>query len=154
MIKRVYEESSNGKNGIVLIGHSLGAATSLSLAALDGGILPILGVSALGIIPTEHHPPSLVALMEANPEHQRFVVEASLETIETFMGPVDTIDLDAISSPAMLPIFESGNGSSDHCSVWRLTVVGLKSEMLEWFSPDCYDRFVNVIAPGIHVRDT
>jgi hypothetical protein len=66
LIIKSYEEHSNGKNGIVLVGHSLCAVTSLSIAAFEGEKLPLLGVSALGIIPTKHRPAGLVDILKAD----------------------------------------------------------------------------------------
>lgn len=108
LIKKTYEEHSNGQHGIVLIGHSLGAAISLTIAAFEGEKLPLLGVSALGIIPTESHPPGLVDMLKANPDNPRFVVEASPEAIEAFMGPPAVIDSSILVHPSMPQIFESG----------------------------------------------
>lgn len=108
LIKKTYQEYSNGQNGIILIGHSLGAAISLSLAAFHADELPLLGVSALGIIPTKDHPAGLIQMLKANPENPRFVVEATPESTEAFMGPPEVIDQAVISDPSMLTIFEPG----------------------------------------------
>jgi pimeloyl-ACP methyl ester carboxylesterase len=112
LIKKAYEEHSNGKNGIVLVGHSLGAATSLSIAAFEGQKLPLLGVSALGIIPTKDHPAGLVDMLKADPENPRFTVEASPEAIEAFMGPPSVIDQSTLVHPSMPQIFEPGKQES------------------------------------------
>ncbi|TVY55156.1 putative 2-oxoglutarate-dependent dioxygenase DIN11, partial [Lachnellula suecica] len=135
LIKKAYDENSGGQNGIILVGHSLGAAISLSLAAFEGDKLPLLGVSSLGIMPTKDHPPSLIEMLKANPENPRFIVEPSIESIETFMGPLELIDESLLIHPSMPNIFEPG----------------LKSEMLEWFDPIWYNRFVNEVAPKIRV---
>lgn len=110
LIKKTYEERSSGKNGIVLVGHSLGAATSLSIAAFEGEKLPLLGVSALGIIPTKEHPAGLVDMFKADPENSRFVIEASPEAVEAFMGPPSVIDESILVHPSMPKIFEPGRG--------------------------------------------
>jgi pimeloyl-ACP methyl ester carboxylesterase len=108
LIKKAYEQQSNGKQGIVLVGHSLGAAISLSIAAFEGESLPLLGVSAFGIIPTKDHPAGLVDMLKADPDNPRFVVEASPEAIETFMGPPSVIDPSILAHPSMPLIFEPG----------------------------------------------
>jgi pimeloyl-ACP methyl ester carboxylesterase len=108
LIKKTYEEHSNGQHGIFLIGHSLGAATSLAIAAFEGHTLPLLGVSALGIIPTDNHPPGLVDMLKANPDNPRFVVEASPEAIEAFMGPPAVLDPSMLVHPSLPQIFEPG----------------------------------------------
>jgi pimeloyl-ACP methyl ester carboxylesterase len=111
LIKKIYDEESSDQNGIILIGHSLGAAISLSLAAFEGDKLPLLGVSALGIIPTENHPAALVETLKADPDNPRFVVEPSVEAIETFMGPLELIDEDILVHPSIPEIFEPGRQS-------------------------------------------
>ncbi|TVY39193.1 putative 2-oxoglutarate-dependent dioxygenase [Lachnellula occidentalis] len=137
LITKAYDDHANGQNGIVLIGHSLGAVISLSLAAFEGQKLPILGISALGIIPTKDHPAVVVKALEADPENPRLVFEPSPDSVETFMGPLSVLDMDVLTHPSMLSIFEP--------------FVGVKSEMVEWFDPTWYDRFVNDIAPRIRV---
>jgi pimeloyl-ACP methyl ester carboxylesterase len=152
LIKKAYEVHSNGKQGIVLIGHSLGAVTALSIAAFKDEKLPLLGVSALGIIPTKDHPAELVDMLKADPGNPRFVVEASPEAIETFMGPPSVIDPEMLIHPSMPQIFEPGK--RDETLFWFrvLTFLGLKSELLEWWDSAWYDRFVNEVAPGVRVR--
>lgn len=113
LILKAYNENTGGQNGVVLIGHSLGAAISLSIAAFEGEKLPLLGVSALGIIPTKEHPAGLVEMLKKDPENPRFVVEASPEAIESFMGPPGLVELSTLTHPSMLTIFESGR--SDSC---------------------------------------
>jgi len=135
LIKKTYEEHSSGKNGIVLVGHSLGAAISLSIAALEGEMLPLLGVSALGVIPTKEPPPILVNMLKADSENPRFVVEPSPEAVETFMGPPSVVDESILAHPSMPKIFEPG----------------LKTELFEWWDVAWYDRFVNEVAPGVRV---
>lgn len=107
-IKKVYILNSSEKNGIILIGHSLGAATTLALAAYHGDDLPIIGVSALGILPTKDHPAGLIEVLKADPENPRFVVESTPESVEAFMGPPTVIDQAVVTSPDMLTIFEPG----------------------------------------------
>jgi hypothetical protein len=152
LIKKTYEEHSNGQHGIVLIGHSLGAAISLSIAAFEGDKLPLLGVSALGIIPTKDHPAGLVDMLKADPENPRFVVEASPEAIEAFMGPSSVIDPSILVHPSMPQIFEPGRLNNTSCGFKVLKYVGLKSELLEWWDSAWYNRFVNEVAPGVQVR--
>jgi len=113
LIKKTYDEHSSGKNGIILIGHSLGAAILLSLAAFEGDKLPLLGVSALGIIPTENHPPFMVEMLKVDPQNPRIMIEPSAEAIETFMGPLELIDGSVLMHPSLPEIFEPGKLSID-----------------------------------------
>lgn len=112
LIKKTYHEHS-GTSGIILIGHSLGAAIALSLAAYENGNLPLLGVSALGLIPTNRHPASLVKLLEENPTSPHFVVEPSPEAIQMFMGPPEVIEESVLLHPSMPSIFEPGEQDED-----------------------------------------
>lgn len=152
LIKKSYEEHSNGKNGIVLVGHSLGAVTSLSIAAFEGEKLPLLGVSALGIIPTKDHPTGLAEMLKADPENPRFIVEASPEAIEAFMGPPSVIDPSILVHPTMPLIFEPGQQEIFPSCFKVLILLGLKSELLEWWDSAWYNRFVHEVAPGVRVR--
>lgn len=122
-------------NGIVLIGHSLGAFTALNIAAQAGEKLDIRGVSALGIIPARHHDPALVELVTSNTQ-ERLEIDPSPENIELFMGPTKCLNLTVVQDAAvMVRIFEPG----------------LRSELLEWIDEASYERFVDVLAPGIRV---
>ena len=108
LIRKTYDDHTSGQNGIILVGHSLGAAISLSLAAFEGQKLPIIGVSALGIIPIKDHPAVVIKAIEADPGNPRLVFEPSPDSIETFMGPLDYLDMSILTHPAMLTIFEPG----------------------------------------------
>jgi pimeloyl-ACP methyl ester carboxylesterase len=109
LIRKAYDEHPNGQNGIILVGHSLGAAISLSLAAFEGDKLPLLGVSSFGIIPTKNHPAYIVeAMLKANLENPRLIVEPSLEAVETFMGPFSVLDESMLMSPSLPEVFEPG----------------------------------------------
>lgn len=118
LISKAYDEQTSGHNGIILIGHSLGAAICLSLAAFEGDKLPIIGVSALGIIPTENHPVRLVNMLKADPKNPRLVVESSIEAMETFMGPLNLVDVNILFNPSMSKIFEPGKHFEVH-NLWR-----------------------------------
>ena len=108
LIRKTYGEHSNGRNGIILVGHSLGAAISLSLAAFEGDKLPLLGVSSLGIIPTSNHPAGIITMVKKNPESPRLKMESSPEAVETFMGPLSLLDMSILIHPSMPNIFEPG----------------------------------------------
>lgn len=92
----------------MLVGHSLGALTSLCIAAFGGNGLPLLGISALGIIPTKENPDILVEMLKSEEGGERFVVEPSPETIETFMGPDEVINFEAMMQEGIESIFEPG----------------------------------------------
>lgn len=109
LIRKAYEENSGGKGGVIIIGHSLGAATSLIIAALEGDNLPLLGVSALGIIPNKVRPTAIVNALNAHPESDRVPLQdPSPDTLRRFMGFPDFIDESVITDPSVPGIFEPG----------------------------------------------
>jgi pimeloyl-ACP methyl ester carboxylesterase len=111
LINMVYKENSNGKQGIVLIGHSLGAAIALGIAALESKRLPFLGVSTLGIIPTAYPSALLQAQLNQDPNNSRVVIEPTPEVIETYLGPPSTFEQSILEHPSIPTIFEPGGYS-------------------------------------------
>jgi len=75
---------------------------------LEGEKLPLLGVSALGIIPTKNNPPALVESLKKDIENPRFVVEESPEMVERFLGPPSVLDYSIFIHPSIPTIFEPG----------------------------------------------
>jgi pimeloyl-ACP methyl ester carboxylesterase len=112
LINMVYKENSNGKHGIVLIGHSLGAAIALGIAALESKRLPFLGVSALGVIPTMVPSALLQAQLNQDPSSPHVVIEPTLEAIETYLGPPSAFEQSILEHPSISSIFEPGGYSS------------------------------------------
>jgi pimeloyl-ACP methyl ester carboxylesterase len=110
LISMVYKENLNGKHGIVLIGHSLGAAIALGIAALESKRLPILGVSALGVIPTTYTSAILQAQLIRDPNSRCVVIDPTLQ-IETYFGPPSTFEQSILDHPSMGSIFEPGGYS-------------------------------------------
>lgn len=109
LIDKVYKEQHGGNGGIVLIGHSLGAATSLTLAALEGDKLPLLGVSALGIVPDETPPIAIVQALQAEPDKERVpLTDPTPDTLRRFMGFPDFLDEAVLTHPSIPGIFEPG----------------------------------------------
>ncbi|KAL7422617.1 hypothetical protein Q5752_003265 [Cryptotrichosporon argae] len=132
----VYTSHHGGSGGVILIGHSLGAATSLIIAAEQGNSLPLLGVSALGIIPTRARPDiSLFEGIFADDAVQKIPLpEVPTATdLKLFMGAPDFFDLADL--PRLEGIFEGG----------------LKNELKEWIQPDAYEWFTKDIAPAVNV---
>jgi pimeloyl-ACP methyl ester carboxylesterase len=109
LINKVYEGHSGGKGGVILIGHSLGAATALILAALEGDKLPLLGISALGIIPSREKPTALLEALDKDPENPRMLIEdPDPATLRKFMGIPEFLDPQILTNPAIPEIFEPG----------------------------------------------
>jgi pimeloyl-ACP methyl ester carboxylesterase len=111
LISMVYKENSNGKHGIVLIGHSLGAAIALGIAALESKRLPFLGVSTLGIIPTLFPSALLQAQLNQDPSSSHVVIEPTPEVIETYLGPPSVFEQSILEHPSIPNIFEPGGYS-------------------------------------------
>lgn len=156
-IEKVYNEKSSAKksnSGIVLYGHSLGGAYSLSITAEAQDRLPLLGVSALGCAPV---PDSKILLADPDPDpsNPRFVVETNPENIRRFMGEVEWLNIDALEPELVAQVFEPGALSTRSCrSFQELTErlqIGMKSELREFSTPEFYDYLVNKVYPAIKV---
>lgn len=116
-IEKVYNEKSSakkGNGGIVLFGHSLGGAFSLSITAEAQDRLPLLGVSALGCAPV---PNSSLLLSDPDPEpsNPRFIVETNPENIRKFMGEVEWLNVEALDPELVVQVFEPGAISNPSC---------------------------------------
>ena len=119
-IEKVYNEKSSakkGNGGIVLFGHSLGGAFSLSITAEAQDRLPLLGVSALGCAPVLN---SRLLLSDPDPEpsNPRFIVETNPENIRKFMGEVEWLNVEALDPELVVQVFEPGAISNPSC--WPL----------------------------------
>ena len=71
-IEQVYNEKSSakkGNGGIVLFGHSLGGAFSLSITAEAQNRLPLLGVSVLGCAPVPNAQIYFLIRTQTHPIH-------------------------------------------------------------------------------------
>lgn len=112
LIQSVYEEHSGGKGGIVLIGHSLGAATALIIAAQEADKLPILGVSAFGIIPTREPPAGIQNALQYCPSGDRITLApVPPNGLRRFMGILDFLDYRVLDK-SFSKIFEPGEHSA------------------------------------------
>jgi pimeloyl-ACP methyl ester carboxylesterase len=111
LINMVYKENSNAKHGIVLIGHSLGAAIALSIAALESKRLPFLGISVLGVIPTIFPSALLQGQLKRDPNSRHVVIDPTPEAIETYLGPPSAFEQSILDHPSMGSIFEPGGYS-------------------------------------------
>ncbi|KAL1969768.1 hypothetical protein VTN77DRAFT_7277 [Rasamsonia byssochlamydoides] len=134
LIDHVYREKAGGQGGIVLIGHSLGAALSLVIAAEAGDRLPVLGVSSLGCLPSTE-PLHLIPDPDSEPSNPRFVIAQTAENIARFLGDVDSVNVDALTSAVTAAVYEPG----------------LKSEIREYESKVYYEYLVNKIFPSVKV---
>jgi pimeloyl-ACP methyl ester carboxylesterase len=107
LIAEVYKEHCDGQGGIILIGHSLGGAICLAIAAEAGEQLPLLGVSVLGIVPVEG---STLPFPEPDPEPEnpRIVFKESREMVRRLLGPEEFIKRNVFNPDVLQLIFEPG----------------------------------------------
>ncbi|PCG92162.1 Oxoglutarate/iron-dependent dioxygenase [Penicillium occitanis (nom. inval.)] len=136
-IEKVYNEKSSakkGNGGIVLFGHSLGGAFSLSITAEAQDRLPLLGVSALGCAPVQNSR-LLLADPDPEPSNPRFIVETNPENIRKFMGEVEWLNVEALDPELVVQVFEPG----------------IKAELREFSSNEFYDYLVNKVYPAIKI---
>lgn len=104
-IEQVHKEK--GHSRIILVGHSIGGALALSIAYEAKGQLPILGVGAMGCLPSLT-PLGLLSETDPEPENPRFIVENNPENVKRFMGRVEWLNLDALSEDVVAAVFEPG----------------------------------------------
>lgn len=107
LIDLVYREKTGGQQGIVLIGHSLGGALSLVIAAEAGARLPVLGVSTLGTLPSTERL-NLIPEPDPDPANPRFVFSQSAENLTRFLGNLESVNVDALSGELAAAVFEPG----------------------------------------------
>jgi pimeloyl-ACP methyl ester carboxylesterase len=107
LIAEVYKEHCDGQGGIILIGHSLGGAICLAIAAEAGEQLPLLGVSVLGIVPVEG---STLPFPDPDPEPEnpRIVFKESREMMRRLLGPEEFIKQNVFNPDVLQLIFEPG----------------------------------------------
>ncbi|KAH8691629.1 putative oxidoreductase [Talaromyces proteolyticus] len=136
-IEQVYNEKAaakHGNGGIILVGHSLGGAFSLSITYEAHGRLPILGVSSMGCLPTTTNM-KILPEPDNEPGSLRYVTENNAENIRRFMGEVEWIQLDALTKEVIDDVFEPG----------------IKSEIREYGTNEFYEYMLNEVFPGIKV---
>jgi len=106
-INDVYKKHHGGKGGVILIGHSLGAAVSIIIAALEGKSLPLLGVSALGIVPTKDPLSGITDAINASPHSDRVPLgQPTEEYLRRFLGAPEFFDISKL--PQLTPIYQAG----------------------------------------------
>ncbi|WOO81626.1 uncharacterized protein LOC62_03G005149 [Vanrija pseudolonga] len=136
LINDAYDNHHKGSDGVILIGHSLGAATSLILAALEGDNIPLRGVSALGVVPAKTRPDLSLfegVFSDAKVERLPLPAEPSAQDLKLFLGVPDFFDLAHL--PRLEGVFEGA----------------VKHELTEWTDLATYEKFVNEILPAVKV---
>jgi pimeloyl-ACP methyl ester carboxylesterase len=107
-------QKEKGHAGIILVGHSMGGALVLSITYEAQGRLPILGVSAMGCLPSLK-PLGMLGDTDPDPENPRFIVEPDPENIKRFMGRMEWLNLDALSEEIVAAVFEPGKFFQSRC---------------------------------------
>jgi alpha-beta hydrolase superfamily lysophospholipase len=97
---RVYRSETNPQRGVILVGHSIGAAIALAIAAQsDCQSFPLLVVSALGVVPT---------LLDPDPESDapRFVIRDVSTVVSRFFGPFECLNEKVFTGDTLRAAFE------------------------------------------------
>lgn len=139
-----------GHIGIILVGHSIGGALVLSITHEAQGRLPILGVSAMGCLPSLK-PLGLLGETDPEQENPRFIVEPSPENIKRFMGRMEWLNLDALSQEIVEVVFEPGRSFQSRCKEYTNFLSGIKSEIREYQTRDLYEYLLDTVFPSIQV---
>lgn len=107
LIRQVYQCQVEGEGGVILVGHSLGAAIALAIAAQSELPFPLLGVSALGIVPT---PQKDLVLPDPDPtpDEPRVAISDLHLDATAFLGPLDLVDDAAFTADVLMTAFEPG----------------------------------------------
>lgn len=92
----------------MLIGHSLGAAISIIIAAQHGKSLPLLGVSALGIIPKKRLNVDVFGALknDSGTGRIRRPEVPSEQDLRSFLGAPEFFDISKL--PTTEPVWEDG----------------------------------------------
>ncbi|KAJ6014789.1 Oxidoreductase 2OG-Fe(II) oxygenase family [Penicillium herquei] len=135
LIDEVYRYQVGNRGGVIIFGHSLGGATTLAIAAQSELPFPLLGVGALGIVPS---PTKSGLFQEENPapKGRRSVVKKETKSLFTRMfGPIKYIDEDLFTADALIATSEKP----------------VKAEIDEYEEIEWHDRLVNEIFPSVKV---
>lgn len=89
------------------MGHSIGAAIALAIAAQSQLPFPLLGVSALGVIPTPRRD-LLIPDPDPEPDEPRFVIDDVRTVINRFFGPFECLNEDVFTGDTLKAAFEPG----------------------------------------------
>jgi pimeloyl-ACP methyl ester carboxylesterase len=105
LIARVYHTQTD-EQGVILVGHSIGAAIALAIAAQsDRQSFPVLAVSALGVIPTLQRD-ILLPDPDLESDDPRFVVKDVPTLVSRFFGPFECLDERLFTADTLKASFE------------------------------------------------
>lgn len=105
LITEVYRFQAGNRGGVIIFGHSLGAATTLAIAAQSEIPFPLLGVGALGCTPTNK---KSGFLLNDDPANDELVVQKDFNKLFHVFGPIEYIDEDLLTADAILATSEQG----------------------------------------------
>ncbi|KAJ5115695.1 Major facilitator superfamily domain general substrate transporter [Penicillium angulare] len=133
LIGQVYRNEVGNQEGVIIFGHSLGAATTFAIAAQSELPFPLLGVGGLGIVPSQGKTGFLPDVDPA-PEGDRVVIPDIGKLFALMFGPIEYIDDKLLTADAL---FSSSQA-------------GVKSEIKE-FEKGWYNRLTQEIFPAVKV---
>lgn len=107
LIANVRDAEQESQGGVILVGHSMGAAIALAIAAQSKPPFPVLGVSALGAVPSPEKG-TLLPDPDPAPHEPRYVIEDVPTVIETFFGPFECLNEDVFTGDILKAVFEPG----------------------------------------------
>jgi len=106
LIDQAYWDHAGGKGGVILVGHSVGAALAVAIAAQSDSQLPVIGLSLVGLVPTPSRS-QLIPDPDPDPENPRLSPESMSAMASDFMGPMKYLNREIFSDGATLKkIFE------------------------------------------------
>lgn len=118
LISRVYCSQTEPQRGVILVGHSIGAAIALAIAAQsDCQSFPVLAVSALGVVPTLQQG-LLLPDPDLESDEPRFVIDDVPTVVSRFFGPFECLDEKVFTGDTLRAAFEP---SMNHATTWHST---------------------------------
>lgn len=130
------------------MGHSIGAAIALAIAAQSQRPFPVLGVSALGVIPTPRSD-LLIPDPDPEPDEPRSVIDDVPEVVNRSFGPFECLNEEVFTRNTLEAVFEP----SGKCSIDVPTFIGVdflyqvyvRREIRESTGPEWYRRLLHEV---------
>ncbi|KAJ5220378.1 Oxidoreductase 2OG-Fe(II) oxygenase family [Penicillium chermesinum] len=113
LIANVCETEQCGQGGVILVGHSMGGAIVLAIAAQSKTPFSILGVSALGVVPSPEKG-TLLPDPDPTPSEPRYSIEDPPTVIKKFFGPFECLNEDVFTGDTLRAVFEPA-----HPRLWK-----------------------------------
>lgn len=107
LIAQVYRSQTESCNGVILVGHSLGAAIALAIAAQSDCQFPVIGVSVLGVVPTLDTG-ILIPDPDPEPDNLRVPLGDVPAMVSRFFGPFECLDEKVFTADTLRVVFEPG----------------------------------------------